>query len=381
MARGVAAAAAMAALLVACVPAQTSSTSPSAPSSSFDDGSNNPSEPPLPGADDDLVKAAQGEGSLTVIGLARDRCNYAMIIDTFSHKYELTVSELKPSASPADQLEAIAGVDGAAAPDVVDLSIAAAETATAGLLEPFKVSTWGSIPDAVKAHDGAWTGNYYGVLSFEINTTVVPAVPQAWADLLGARYKGKVALAGDPRTSGAGAYAVYSAALANGGSLDDARKGLDFFKALETAGNLEPQVATSAAIDDGQTPVTMRWTYESLAHRDAPAGGAQIEVAVPAVGRLAVANAQAISAHAPHPNAARLWLEFLYSDQGQNLLLDGYCHPVRFDDLSARDAIPVETLAKLPDTSPVVFPTVAQQAKATDLIAANWDRVVGVNIR
>ena len=219
------------------------------------------------------------------------------------------------------------------------------------------------------------------MVSFEVNTTVVPTVPQAWADLLGPRYKAQVALAGDPRTSGDGAFAVYSAALANGGTLDDARKGLDFFKALETGGNLLPRAATPATIDDGQTPVTMRWTYESLPHRDAPAGGAQIEVAVPAAGRLALANAQAISAHAEHPNAARLWLEFLYSDQGQNLLLDGYCHPIRFDDLAARDAIPVETLAKLPETSPVVFPSVAQQANATDLIAANWDRIVGVDVR
>ncbi|HLQ48418.1 MAG TPA: ABC transporter substrate-binding protein [Candidatus Dormibacteraeota bacterium] len=362
-----------------------SPSEPSAPSASIDGGSNGlngSSGPPVSGADQGLVAAAQAEGTLTVIGLPRDRCNYAGIIDTFSHTYELTVTELDPGASAADQLQAIAAtVGGAAAPDVVDLSMAAAQGADAGLLEPFKVSTWSSIPDALKAPDGAWAGNYYGVVSFEINTGVVPTVPGAWADLLGPRYKAQIALAGDPRTSGDGAFAVYSAALANGGTLDDARKGLDFFKALETAGNLLPRAATPATIDDGQTPVTMRRTYESLPHRDAPAGGAQIEVAVPAAGRLALANAQAISAHAEHPNAARLWLEFLYSDQGQNLLLDGYCHPIRFDDLAARDAIPVETLAKLPETSPVVFPSVAQQANATDLIAANWDRMVGVDIR
>jgi putative spermidine/putrescine transport system substrate-binding protein len=377
----------MAALVSGCVTGQSSSSpsEPSAPPASIDGGSNGlngASGPLLSGADQGLVAAAQAEGSLTVIGLPRDRCNYAGIIDTFSHTYELTVTELDPGASPADQLQAIAAtVGGAAAPDVVDLSMAAAQGADAGLLEAFKVSTWSSIPDALKAPDGAWAGNYYGVVSFEINTAVVPTVPQAWADLLGPRYKAQIALAGDPRTSGDGAFAVYSAALANGGTLDDARKGLDFFKELETAGNLLARAATPATIDDGQTPVTMRWTYESLPHRDAPAGGAQIEVAVPAAGRLALANAQAISAHAEHPNAARLWLEFLYSDQGQNLLLDGYCHPIRFDDLAARDAIPVETLAKLPETSPVVFPSVAQQANATDLIAANWDRIVGVDIR
>ena len=49
--------------------------------------------------------------------------------------------------------------------------------------------------------------------------------------------------------------------------------------------------------------------------------------------------------------------------------------------LTAKQRAEIETLAKLPDTSPVVFPTVAQQATAIDLIAANWDRVVGVDIR
>ena len=364
------------------MPGDTSFGSPAGPSSSIDGGSSGPSAQRPQGSDEGLIKAAQGEGSLTVIGLPRDRCNYARIIDTFSHTYELAVNELLPTASSADQLQAIAGTGGGATtPDVVDLAMAAAEGASPGQLAPYKVSTWSSIPAEVKAPDGAWIGNYYGVQSFELNTTVVPTVPKAWADLLDSRYKGRIALAGDPRTSSEGASAVFSAALANGGSLDDARKGLDFFKELHVAGNLLPRVATSATVDDGQTPLTMRWTYESLPHRDASPGGAQIEVPVPATGRLAVANAEAINAHAPHPSAAQLWLEFLFSDQGQNLLLDGYCHPIRFDDLAAREAIPIETLAKLPDTSPVVFPTPAQQAKATELIAANWDRVVGVDIR
>src|SRR4026208_1043877 len=64
----------------------------------------------------------------------------------------------------------------------------------------------------------------------------------------------------------------------------------------------------------------------------------------------------------------------------QSPLLGCYSPPVRFDDLSARGVIPVETLAKLPETSPVDVPSVAQLVKATDLITANWDRVVGVDI-
>ena len=40
---------------------------------------------------------------------------------------------------------------------------------------------------------------------------------------------------------------------------------------------------------------------------------------------------QAINKDAPHPAAARLWQEFLYSDEGQNLWLKGGARPVRAD--------------------------------------------------
>ena len=40
---------------------------------------------------------------------------------------------------------------------------------------------------------------------------------------------------------------------------------------------------------------------------------------------------QAINKDAPHPAAARLWEEFLYSDEGQNIWLQGFARPVRLD--------------------------------------------------
>ncbi len=76
---------------------------------------------------------------------------------------------------------------------------------------------------------------------------------------------------------------------------------------------------------------------------------------------------QAISAYAPHPNAAKLWMEYLYSDEGQLGWLKGYCHPIRFNDLAARGVIPQEMLDKLPPAAAyeAVFPTLDEQAAAT----------------
>ncbi len=138
-----------------------------------------------------------------------------------------------------------------------------------------------------------------------MNTAVVKNVPQDWSDLLKPEYKGQIALAGDPRVSNQAIQTVYAAALANGGSLDNAQPGLDFFKKLVDAGNFVPTIAKPGTIDQGATPITIRWTYNALSHRDAAAGNPKIEVVVPKSGRFAGVYVQAISAYAPHPECGQ----------------------------------------------------------------------------
>ena len=106
---------------------------------------------------------------------------------------------------------------------------------------------------------------------------------------------------------------------------------------------------------------------------------AVIEVVVPESGRLAFVYVQAISAFAPHPNAAKLWMEYLYSDEGQLGWLEGYCLPIRYDDLVERDAIPGDLASRLPDSSGTAFPSVDQMGAAREMITANWEAVVGVD--
>jgi putative spermidine/putrescine transport system substrate-binding protein len=334
-----------------------------------------------------LVDAAKAEGTLTTIALDNSWCNYVGVIAAFKAKYGLEVNELDPLAGSGDEIEAIkANKDnpGPQAPDVIDVGLAFGPSAQAeGLLQPYKVATWDSIPDDAKDAEGYWYGDYYGVLSFEVNTAVVSNVPADWADLLKPEYASQVALPGDPLASNQAIQTVFAASLANGGSLDDASKGLDFFKQLNDAGNFVPVIAKPGTIASGETPITVRWTYNALANRDASAasGGPVIEVVVPASGRFAGVYVQAISAYAPHPNAAKLWMEFLYSDEGQNLWLDGYCHPIRYENLIATNAVPAEALAKLPDVTGAVFPSLDQLNAAKALITTEWPNVVGAVVQ
>jgi putative spermidine/putrescine transport system substrate-binding protein len=343
---------------------------------------------PAEGDMEALIAAAQEEGTLTTIALPHDWCNYGEMIESFKAKYGLEVNELDPNAGSGDELEAIRanqGNMGPQAPDVIDVGPAFGPQAQEeGLIQPYKVSTWDSIPDNVKDADGNWYGDYYGVLAFQVNTDIVQNVPQDWPDLLNPEYAGQVALAGDPRVSNEAIQSVYAAGLANGGSLDDAQPGLEFFAELNQSGNFVPVIATAGTIATGETPIVIRWDYLALTDRDTFAGNPNTEVVVPASGVFGGVYVQAISAYAPHPNAAKLWMEHLYSDEGQLIWLKGYCHPIRYTDMVERDVIPEELAAALPPAelyAQAVFPTLEQLTAARTLITENWDSVVQADVQ
>jgi putative spermidine/putrescine transport system substrate-binding protein len=336
----------------------------------------------------DLVAAARKESQLTVIALPHDWVNYGEAIDTFSKKYGIKINELNPDGGSGDEIEAIkANKDnkGPQAPDVIDVGLSFGPQArAAGLLAPYKVLTWDTIPDNVKDDDGYWFGDYYGALAFEVNLDVVKTPPLDWADLLAPAFKGKVALAGDPRTANQAIMTIGAAAVANGGSFDNVQPGLDFFDKLNKAGNFVPLIAVPGTVDSGETPVTVRWDYNAMSNRDKSDGNPNVGVIIPASGVVAGVYVQAISAYAPHPNAARLWMEFLFSDEGQLIWLKGYGHPVRYADLAARGAIPANIAAMMPPAAAyakAVFPTITQQTAAKQFIADNWDKIVNVTLQ
>lgn len=339
---------------------------------------------------DKLIADAKAEGQLTTIALPRDWCGYGELIDSFAKKYGIKVNELNPDAGSGDEIEAIKankGNKGPQAPDVIDVGLSFGPSAQKeGLLQPYKVSTWASIPDDAKDPDGHWYGDYYGVLAFQVNTDIVKQVPTDWADLLKPAYKNAVALAGDPRASNQAIQAVYAAGLTAGGG--DAAKageaGLKYFAEMNKAGNFVPVIGKAASLAQGATPIIVRWDYNALADRDTLKGNPKVEVVVPKTGVVAGVYVQAISAYAPHPNAAKLWMEHLYSDDGQIGWLKGYCHPIRFNDLAKNKKIPADLLAKLPPAEAyekAVFPTLAQQAASKEVITKQWDAVVGANVK
>jgi putative spermidine/putrescine transport system substrate-binding protein len=326
------------------------------------------------GGMDALVEAAKKEGELNVIALPPDWANYGAIIKAFSDKYGIKVNSAQPDAASQDEINAANQQKGkSTAPDVFDLgqSVALANTS---MFAPYKVATFDDIPAAFKDPDGTWVNDYGGYMSIGFDSAKVPPVTNV-NDLLKPEYQGKVALNGDPTQAGAAFSGVLMVALSQGGSVDDIAPGVEFFRKLKAAGNFLPVDPTPATIESGQTPVVIDWNYLNAAET---AKLPSWRVLVPHNAVVAGYYYQAINKDAPHPAAARLWQEFLYSDEGQNLFAAGGVRPVRADNMMHAGTLDKTVASKIPVIDgPVTVPSPDQTEKATKYLADNWAKAIG----
>ncbi|MFI8633881.1 ABC transporter substrate-binding protein [Microbacterium sp. NPDC077663] len=322
----------------------------------------------------DLEAAAKAEGNLNVIALPRDWANYGEILDLFADRYpEITINEQSPDISSAEEITAAETNEGLdTAPDVFDLGLTVALQNT-DRFAAYKVQTWDEIPDALKEPTGLFVGDYGGYMSVGYDSAKFDA-PAELDDLLGDEYRGSVAINGDPTQAGAAFAAVGLAAVQSGGTLDDFQPGIDFFSELNKAGNMLKLDVTSATVASGETPVVFDWDYLNAAHKaDVPTWET---VVFDGVGYAGYYN-QAINVDAPNPAAARLWQEFLYSDEVQNLWLKGGARPVRMEAMTDAGTIDADLAAALPEApAETVVPTEAQSTAAGELLGANWAAAV-----
>ena len=319
---------------------------------------------------DALVEAAQEEGELNVIALPENWANYGLIIDAFEEKYGITVNSADPDVSSAEEITAAENLKGQdTAPDVFDLGTAVTLDSL-DYFAPYMVENWDEIPEENKEPTGLWVNDYTGSMSIGYNSNEVDE-PESLDDLLGEAYKGKVAINGDPTQAGAAFAAVgLAAAQRNDGSLDNVQPGIDFFAELNDAGNFLPLDPTEATIASGETPVVFDWSYNNLAVASTVDGWKV--TTLPGVAYTSYYN-QAINVDAPHPAAARLWQEFIFSPDAQNLYLAAGAYPVTLEAMIEAESVDQDALdevGELPDE--LVTPTTEESEAAASLLAEEW---------
>jgi putative spermidine/putrescine transport system substrate-binding protein len=322
-----------------------------------------------------LVTAAKAEGTLNVIALPPTWANYGTIISTFEKDYGIKVNSALPDGTSQQEVDAVKTENGTAkAPDVLDIGMAVA-LANTSLFAPYEVSTWSSIPTAQKASNGLWVQDYGGYMAVGYSSKF--GTITSLSQLLGPKFKNSVALNGNPTSANAALNGVMMANLAEGGSASNIADGVSFFQKLKAAGNFSPVSATGATIKAGSTPVVFNWDYLNL---PSYVGVSNWKVFIPSNAVLGGYYAQAINKNAPHPAAARLWEEFLYSQSttgGQNLWLQGGARPVEQPAMTSSGSIDTSAASKLPAVAGTpVFLSPSQATDAANYLAANWAKAV-----
>jgi putative spermidine/putrescine transport system substrate-binding protein len=332
------------------------------------------------GGMDALVAAAKAEGQLNVITLPSNWANYGAIMKAFTAKYGIKITDANPEGSSAQELSAVKQLKGqGSAPDVVDVGPSYALTGKAdGYWAPYQVATWNDIPAAAKDASGDFYADYGGYVAIGYDPSKVKVPPTSFKSLLTGPYKNQVAIDGNPNQTGSAFAAVYAAALANGGSLANIAPGVSYFKQLKQAGNFVPVEGTPATVQSGQTPILMWWDY--LLNSEVKAKLPNFKIVIPSDAQYAGYYDQAISATAPHPAAARLWEEFLYSTDGQNLFLEGSTRPIEMSAMISAGTINKTAEAALPavpGSGQLQLPTAAQVTAAGAVVAQQWPSVTG----
>jgi len=269
----------------------------------------------------------KAEGKLVSYGMPDNWANYSEIFSSYMQQYGITHQDTDMSS--AEELGKFTAEKNNPVADLGDVGITFGPGAVASkILQPYKNKYWNDVPSWAKDKNGYWTAAYTGSISFLVNKSLVKDVPHSWKDLLKPEYKGMVVL-GDMTTAAQSQNALLAASFANGGSEKNITPGINYFKQLNSLGNIKNVDNSVANLQKGEIPIGIFWDFNSLGYRKTINGESTYDVVIPTDGTVMSAYISVINAYAPHPEAAKAFQDYLFSDAGQVQLAKGFARPIR----------------------------------------------------
>ena len=279
---------------------------------------------PVQAFDQTLIDAARKEGRVVwyttqiVNQLARPAA------EAFEKKYGVRVDYIRADSNEVALRILNEGRAGKVQADVFDGTAAVASLKKENLVLQWVPEGAKRLPANAVDEAGFWVATNLYVLTPVYNTDLVPkaAAPKTYEDLLDPRWKGKIVWNTASAPSAAGGFiGVTLTAMGD-------EKGRAYLKELAKQNVTGIQVAARQVLDQviaGEYAIALN-IFNNHAVISAAKGAPSAWIPMnPAMAVLSVISA---TKDAPHPNASKLFLEFLVSEEGQALYRDADYMPI-----------------------------------------------------
>ncbi len=309
---------------------------------------------------DALMTAARKEGRVHSLGMPDDWANWRATWADLQRLYGL--AHVDTDMSSAEEIAKIEAEKSNASADIGDVGFEFGAIAKArGITQPYRPTTWADVPDWAKDPEGHWALAYTGTIAFAVNRRRLKDVPRSWQALFASPARVMIGEVGRAAQSNA---AVLAAAVALGGDETRLQPALAAFARLARDKRLIGTNATPALMERAEADVFLLWDFNALSYRAKLPNASDYEVLIPSDGSITSGYTTLLNRWAPHPNAAMLAREYIFSDAGQMNLARGHARPIRI----ARLPLPPELKDRLVPE--------AQYAKARALKPAVWTEEV-----
>ncbi len=294
-----------------------------------------------------LETAARAEGKVVSVGMPDGWANWRA---TWADMQRIHgINHVDSDMSSAEEIAKMEAERSNASVDIGDVGFEFGAIAKArGVTQAYKPSNWAQIPAWAKDADGHWVVAYTGTIAFAVNSKRLPNPPRSWKALFEGQAQGayRVMIGEVGRAAQANA-AVLAAAIALGGSETQLKPALSQFAQIAKQQRLIMTNPSPALMERGEADVFVLYDFNALSFREKIPNGADYQILIPSDGSVTSGYTTIINKFAPHPAAAMLTREYIFSDAGQINLARGNARPVRIDSIK----LPADVAAKLIDSA------------------------------
>ena len=310
-----------------------------------------------------LIEAAKKEGQ--VVWYTTLIVNQAIrpLQDAFEKKYPGVKLQYSRADDAPTALKILSEARaGRVQADVFDSLYSMIAVHRAGLIAPYRPPNIDQFPADLKDKDGNWTALVVYVFGTGVNVETVrlAQAPKTLQDLLDPKWKGRIAW---HASSVAGAAGFIGYILTSMGE----DRGMQYLRALSRQQIINVEASSRAVLDQviaGEYPLALMMFINHAvisARKGAPSAWLKIEP-------MAVAlDAISLLKDARHPNAARLLIDFLTSEEGQQVLRQA-------DYLPALPGVPTAVPGLRPADGK--FQATYLRPEDVDRNMARWSKVV-----